>query len=97
LSAAPIFIILSFWLEPVILCAARGNSFRSGPGEDAMKRNVVDVSRFNKEAILPYQLRLQDFEMAMQDIYDFFHDVNGFMLRAGSAASFEMALDAMSK
>jgi len=62
-----------------------------------MKRNVVDVSRFNKEAILPYQLRLQDFEMAMQDIYDFFHDVNGFMLRAGSVASFEMALDAMSK
>jgi len=73
-----------------------------------MKRNVVDVSRFNKEAVLPYQLRLQDFEMAMQDIYDFFHDVNGFllrkglrriddMLRAGSAASFGMALDAMSK
>lgn len=46
-----------------------------------MKRNVVDVNRFNKEAVLPYQLRLQDFEMAMQDIYDFFRDVDGFLLR----------------
>lgn len=62
-----------------------------------MKRNVVDFSRFNKEAVLPYQLRLQDFEMAMQDIYDFFHDVNGCLLRAGSATSFGMALDAISK
>lgn len=62
-----------------------------------MKRNAVDVSRFNKEAILPYQLRLQDFEMATQDIYDFLLDVNGLLLRAGSAASFGIALDAMSK
>jgi hypothetical protein len=53
-----------------------------------MKRNVVDVNRFNKEAVLPYQLRLQDFEMAMQDIYDFF---------AASAASFGMARHPMSK
>jgi hypothetical protein len=52
-------------------------------GEDAMKRNVVDASRFNKEAVLPYQLRLQDFEMAMQDIYEFFYDVDGFLLRKG--------------
>jgi hypothetical protein len=48
-----------------------------------MKRNLVDASRFNKAAILPYELRLQDFEMAMQDIYDFLHDVNDFLLRKG--------------
>jgi hypothetical protein len=48
-----------------------------------MKRNVVDASRFNKAANLPYQLRLRDFEMAMQDIYDFLHDVNDFLLRKG--------------
>lgn len=31
---------------------------------------------FNPEAELPFGLRLQDFEMARQDLYDFFHDVN---------------------
>jgi hypothetical protein len=28
-------------------------------------------------------LRLKDFEMAMQDVYDFFHDVNGLLLGKG--------------
>jgi hypothetical protein len=41
-----------------------------------MVRNTVDVSRFNRSAVLPYQLRLKDFEIAMQDVYDFFYDVN---------------------
>ncbi len=48
-----------------------------------MIRNTVDTTRFNKRATLPYELRLPDFEMAMQDVYDFFHDVNGFLLRKG--------------
>lgn len=39
-------------------------------------RNTVDVSRLNKGAVLPYELRVQDFQMAMQDVYDFFYDVN---------------------
>lgn len=38
--------------------------------------NVVDSSKFNLEAELPFSLRLKDFEMAMQDVYDFYHDVN---------------------
>jgi hypothetical protein len=38
---------------------------------------------FNKTAILPYELRLQDFEIAMQDVYDFFHDVNVLLLGKG--------------
>lgn len=46
-------------------------------------RNVVDVSRFNHDAILPYELRLQDFQMAMQDVYDFFHDVNSHLMGKG--------------
>ena len=31
---------------------------------------------FNKDAKLPFQLRLKDVELAMQDVYDFFYDVN---------------------
>ena len=41
-----------------------------------VKRNTVDASGFNKDALLPYQLRVMDFQAAMQDVYDFFHDVN---------------------
>lgn len=41
-----------------------------------VSRNSVDRGKFNSSATLPYELRLQDFEMAMQDVYDFFYDVN---------------------
>jgi hypothetical protein len=36
------------------------------------KRETVDSSKFNKAIELPYQLRVADFELAMQDVYDFF-------------------------
>lgn len=49
----------------------------------AITRNIVDASKFNKKAQLPYQLRLQDFEMAMQDVYDFFFDVNAHLVKKG--------------
>jgi hypothetical protein len=39
-------------------------------------RNRVDPSKFNRSVTLPYELRQQDFEIAMQDVYDFFFDVN---------------------
>lgn len=39
-------------------------------------RQRIDVARFNGSADLPYSLRLKDFEIAMQDVYDFFFDVN---------------------
>src|SRR5215475_8152404 len=42
----------------------------------AVHRNQVDETKFNGEAVLPFELRLKDFAMAMQDVYDFFHDVN---------------------
>ena len=42
----------------------------------AIKRNTIDPSRLNKKAKLPLELRLRDFDLAMQDVYDFFHDVN---------------------
>jgi len=46
-------------------------------------RNTVDVSKFNPEAVLPFELRPQDFQMAMQDVYDFFFDVNGHLTVKG--------------
>lgn len=37
---------------------------------------AVDASRFNAKLALPFELRIKDFEVAMQDVYDFFFDVN---------------------
>ncbi|MDR1276517.1 MAG: hypothetical protein LBL72_09095 [Candidatus Accumulibacter sp.] len=45
--------------------------------------NNADEGCFNKDAVLPYELRLKDFEMAMQDIYDFFSDVNSLLVAKG--------------
>ena len=30
--------------------------------------------------MLPFSLRLMDFQSAMQDVYDLFHDINSFLL-----------------
>lgn len=46
-------------------------------------RNEVQASAFNPEADLPFQLRLKDFELAMQDVYDFFYDVNLALIAKG--------------
>ncbi len=46
-------------------------------------RNTVDVNKFNPNATLPFELRPQDFQMAMQDVYDFFYDVNGHLSAKG--------------
>lgn len=48
-----------------------------------IRRSEVDVTRFNASAVLPYELRLQDFQMAMQDAYDFFYDVNSYLAKKG--------------
>lgn len=40
-------------------------------------------NNFNQGAQLPYELRLQDFEIAMQDVYDLFFDVNSGLLEKG--------------
>jgi len=46
-------------------------------------RSQVEMSAFNRKAELPYQLRSQDFQMAMQDVYDFFFDVNSHLVEKG--------------
>ena len=45
-----------------------------------LRREEPIPTAFNRDAALPYNLRLKDFELAMQDVYDFFHDVNRLML-----------------
>ena len=46
-------------------------------------RGTVDIANFNSSATLPYELRIQDFQIAMQDVYDFFYDVNSHLTQKG--------------
>ena len=48
-----------------------------------MAHRQTTTGEFNPRADLPYELRLRDFEMAMQDVYDFFYDVNHLLLGKG--------------
>jgi len=48
-----------------------------------IQRNHPDQTKFNPKATLPFELRLNDFAMAMQDVYDFFHDVNVGLVEKG--------------
>jgi hypothetical protein len=49
----------------------------------SVRRNTADFAKFNQDAVLPFNLRPEDFRMAMQDVYDFFYDVNKFLLSRG--------------
>jgi hypothetical protein len=46
-------------------------------------KSQPDPAKFNGGANLPFQLRLTDFQAAMQDVYDFFYDVNTLLMRKG--------------
>jgi hypothetical protein len=46
-------------------------------------RNEVDRTKLNVKAELPFQLRLEDFALALQDVYDFFYDVNKGLVAKG--------------
>jgi len=46
-------------------------------------RNIVDPTKFNDSAVVPFELRLKDFELTMQDVYDFFYDVNAGLEERG--------------
>ena len=47
------------------------------------KKAAVVHTAFNQEIVLPFSLRIGDFEHAMQDVYDFFADVNELLLAKG--------------
>jgi len=46
-------------------------------------RAQADPAKFNLTAELPYELRLADFELAMQDVYDLLFDINSALLSRG--------------
>jgi hypothetical protein len=48
-----------------------------------IQRNRLDPSKFNERAELPFELRLEDFRAAVQDVYDFFFDVNTGLAQKG--------------
>ncbi len=43
----------------------------------------LDPANFNRELELPFELRLDDFHAAAQDVYDFFRDVNAALTAKG--------------
>jgi hypothetical protein len=51
----------------------------------AILRAQPEQAKFNSKLALPYQLRIDDFKLAMQDIYDFFYDVNHLLASKGLA------------
>ena len=58
-------------------------------------RSTVDPSGFNQDAMLPYELRISDFQHAMDDVYDFFADVNQLLQTKGLKRLDDMARPAM--
>jgi len=55
----------------------------AGLGTIVLTKQTIDSKTFNKTAKLPFELRLKDFEIAVEDVYDFFYDVNGLLLKKG--------------
>jgi hypothetical protein len=48
-----------------------------------VKREKPKPECFNSNAILPFELRIEDFSIAMQDVYDLFFDINSLLLQKG--------------
>jgi hypothetical protein len=48
-------------------------------------RQTVREIGLNRQLALPFELRIQDFSIAMQDVYDFFFDVNTHLVGKGLA------------
>ncbi len=60
-----------------------------------VSKKVVDRNGFNPDVELPYELRCSDFEHAMQDVYDFFADVNALLSGKGMKRLDDMTRPAM--
>jgi hypothetical protein len=49
----------------------------------SIERQRPNPAAFNPAAQFPFELRMEDFSLALQDVYDFFYDVNSFLLKKG--------------
>jgi hypothetical protein len=58
-------------------------------------RNHPDPAKFNTSAVLPFELRIDDIRLAMQDVYDFFYDVNTDLVAKGLERLDEMVRPAI--
>lgn len=59
------------------------------------KKSKIDTAAFNLAATMPFSLRISDFEHAMQDVYDFFADVNSLLSGKGLQRLDDMTRPAM--
>ena len=48
-----------------------------------IKKARVDLAKFNGDLEYPYSLRQLDFHVAIQNVYDFFYDVNTYLMGKG--------------
>ena len=60
-----------------------------------VNKKALDRGAFNPDVVLPYELRISDFEHAMQDVYDFFSDVNALLSGKGMKRLDDMTRPAM--
>lgn len=60
-----------------------------------LAKSQIDRTAFNPDAELPFGLRIEDFELALRDIYDFFHDVNTALTGKGLQRMDDMLRPAM--
>lgn len=51
----------------------------------AIRKATVDPGAFNPDVHYPYELRQEDFSIAMRDVYDYFYDVNVLLAGKGLA------------
>jgi hypothetical protein len=56
---------------------------RPGAMAKPLKKAAINPNGFNPAVKLPFNLRDSDFKSAMQDIYDFLHDTNQFLVDKG--------------
>jgi hypothetical protein len=54
-----------------------------GEAQEAVIRNSFAGGEFNAQIELPFALRIEDFRLAIQDVYDFFFDVNSGLVAKG--------------
>ena len=47
----------------------------------SIEKAEIQDDKFNPGPALPYNLRIADVKLAMQDVYDFFFDVNTFLIK----------------